>query len=355
MRLDRSPPTDPSASGGSLGWQSVSSVVVNGPGRSTSARRRGLPATARRPTAASRWGAPTNGSIAVITAPGETLVQFQRHRRSRQRLGLGTGRQHAPEHRPHRPHAADPARGGRRVAELAQRRLRSDLGQRRHRRPVRRRPLRVPHLGRRRHHLGIDRRPARRRSSPPRARPSRSSAPSTRPATCPAGRRPSPTPRATVRLDRTPPPAPDSTGGSLSWQNVAQVTLTAAGSTDPLSAASPATSTARPSTVAPPGRWRLPARWSRPPRRARRWCSSAPPTPPATSPTGARPRCTAGGTARIDRTAPTVPTVSGGSLSWQSATSVSVTAAAPPTRPVAESPPTSTARPPTAAPPGGRR
>src|SRR5205823_6922960 len=40
---------------------------------------------------------------------------------------------------------------------------------------------------------------------------------------------------STVRLDRTPPTAPGGTGGSLTWQNVAQVSLNAGGASDLLS------------------------------------------------------------------------------------------------------------------------
>src|SRR5262249_25617387 len=41
-----------------------------------------------------------------------------------------------------------------------------------------------------------------------------------------------PTPETTVRLDRTAPTAPALNGGSLSWQNVASVSVSASGSTD---------------------------------------------------------------------------------------------------------------------------
>src|SRR5207249_8663718 len=40
------------------------------------------------------------------------------------------------------------------------------------------------------------------------------------------------TTQATVRIDRTAPTAPTVSGGSLTWQNVATMTVTASGSTD---------------------------------------------------------------------------------------------------------------------------
>ena len=44
-----------------------------------------------------------------------------------------------------------------------------------------------------------------------------------------------PTPGSTIRLDRTPPTAPGSTGGSFVWQNLSQMTLTGGGAADTLS------------------------------------------------------------------------------------------------------------------------
>src|SRR5262249_2054590 len=42
----------------------------------------------------------------------------------------------------------------------------------------------------------------------------------------------SPTAGSTVRLDRTAPTAPTLTGGPLSWQNIASITIPASGSSD---------------------------------------------------------------------------------------------------------------------------
>src|SRR5262249_20887937 len=133
------------------------------------------------------------------------------------------------------------------------------------------------------------------------------------------------TPGATVRIDRTAPSVPTVTGGSFSWQPVPSVAVTGAGATDAL--AGVASYQYRTSTDG-----------------GTTWSSSQ---------NGATAALTAGGetlvqlraldgagnasdwgpgipvagsTVRLDRGAPTDPTVSGGSLSWQSVPSVTVSA-----------------------------
>src|SRR5262249_44495593 len=130
----------------------------------------------------------------------------------------------------------------------------------------------------------------------------------------------------TVRIDRTLPTAPTVTGGSLSWQNVASVAVSAAGSTDAggsgLAGYEVRTSTDGGAT----------------------WSTAAAGSSYTTSAEGETlveihsidgagntsawtpSSLSAAATIRIDRTAPTAPTVSGGSLSWQSAPTVAVTA-----------------------------
>jgi len=128
----------------------------------------------------------------------------------------------------------------------------------------------------------------------------------------------------TVRLDRTGPSAPTVAGGSLSWQNVASVTVTGSGSTDTHTAVAgyqyrtstdggttwgAATSGAS-ITVSAEGETLVQFRAIDTPGNAGPWAPSSP---------------AAGNTVRINRTGPTAPTVAGGSLSWQTAASVTVT------------------------------
>ncbi|MFN8109215.1 MAG: hypothetical protein U0Y82_05115 [Thermoleophilia bacterium] len=124
--------------------------------------------------------------------------------------------------------------------------------------------------------------------------------------------------RATVRIDRTTPPAPTTGGGSAAWQSVASLTITGNAPAEP----SGLTYEHRLSTDGG-GTWSAPA-------------TGAPVTVSAEGQTLVQFRAVDGAgntggwsaseTARIDRTAPTDPTVSGGSPAWQNVASVTVTA-----------------------------
>jgi hypothetical protein len=129
----------------------------------------------------------------------------------------------------------------------------------------------------------------------------------------------------TVRIDRALPTAPTSvTGGSLAWQSVASVTIPAAGGADSNFAGYDyRTSTNGGGT------------WS-----AATAGSSFAVTAEATTIVQFRSRDLAGNvsawtpavagaanTAAIDRTAPSIPTVTGGSLTWSTAASVTVSGA----------------------------
>jgi hypothetical protein len=127
---------------------------------------------------------------------------------------------------------------------------------------------------------------------------------------------------ATVRLDRTAPTAPTVSGGSSAWQNLASLTLSASGSTDAggssLGGYQFATSTDGGTT------------WS-----SAQSGSSTSVT--AEGPTMVRFRAVDGagntsawvqGTAKLDRSAPSDPTVAGGSTAWQSVASLTATASA---------------------------
>ena len=186
----------------------------------------------------------------------------------------------------------------------------------------RRRLLPVPDLDRRRRDLGRAS-PAPRARSPPRARRSCSSAPSTLPATPRPGRPPA-RPRPTPCGSTAPRPRrPTVTGGSLTWQNVASRDRVRGGRRPtPAAPASPATSTARSTdggttwgaptgasaTITAEGETLVQFRTRGRRRQHLAWAPAS---------------AGAGSTVRIDRTAPPVdPTVSGGSLAWPNAASV---------------------------------
>jgi hypothetical protein len=133
---------------------------------------------------------------------------------------------------------------------------------------------------------------------------------------------------ATVSIDRTRPSVPTSVaGGSTSWQNVASVTVTGSGSSDPAGGSGLAGYQTR---TSPDG-----VTWSAPAAGASATVSNegltyvqvrsldnagntsdwAPVAPTAVS------------TVKIDRSNPTVPTVTGGSATWQTSAPVTVSAA----------------------------
>ena len=77
VRIDRTSPTVPSVSGGSLAWQSAASVSITASGASDSGSG---PAGYQYRTSTNggvTWLAPTAGAAAVVTAEGETLVQLR--------------------------------------------------------------------------------------------------------------------------------------------------------------------------------------------------------------------------------------------------------------------------------------
>jgi large repetitive protein len=130
--------------------------------------------------------------------------------------------------------------------------------------------------------------------------------------------------QATVRLDRTAPTAPNVTGGSLSWGN-APVTISASGSTDV--GGSGFVYQYRTST-------NNGASWSAPVTGSSYQVTADGTTlvqfqaiDGANNTLGWTPASPgAANTVKIDTTAPTAPTVSGGSSSWQKVASVTVTA-----------------------------
>ncbi len=129
---------------------------------------------------------------------------------------------------------------------------------------------------------------------------------------------------STARIDRTNPTAPTVSGGSLSWQNVATITITGSGATggdSGLAGYEHRTSTDGGTTWGPgtagvsvaitdEGETVVQYRSIDNAGNTSAWTPSS---------------ATAGSTARIDRTDPTAPTVSGGSLAWQSVASITIT------------------------------
>jgi hypothetical protein len=133
--------------------------------------------------------------------------------------------------------------------------------------------------------------------------------------------------QAIARIDRTAPTAPAVSGGSLSWQNPASVTITGSGSTD-----TGGSGLAYQYRTSSDGgtTWSAAASGASDPVsnegttivqfRAVDGAGNASAWTPAT----------VGGanTVMLDRTAPSAPTVSGGSLNWQSVPSITITGAA---------------------------
>ena len=78
VRLDRTTPSKPSVSGGSLSWRSVASVDVSASG-STDAGGSGLSGYENRTSTdgGATWSAPASGGTVTVGAEGETLVQFR--------------------------------------------------------------------------------------------------------------------------------------------------------------------------------------------------------------------------------------------------------------------------------------
>jgi large repetitive protein len=226
VRLDQTPPTDPTVTGGSLAWQSVSSEIISASGSTDLLSGQDHYEYRTSTTGGATWSTPVAGGSALITAEGETVVQFR---------GVDLAG-NASNWAPAVPDVTD-----------------------------------------------------------------------------------------TVRIDRTAPGNPVVTGGSAAWQNVAGVTVTGGGASDPLSGVSHYelhTSTDGGVTWSPAATGTTFTANSEGETlvqyRAVDVAGNAAPWWPAAG--------TGGATARIDRTAPTPPLVSGGDTAWQSVASVTVTA-----------------------------
>ena len=325
--LDRTGPSTPTVSGGSLAWQTVASVDVAASGSTDAAvrlRRLRVPHLDRRRR---QLDAAAHGLVGDDHRRGPDARAVPRDGRARQRVALVARRRHAGRHRPHRPHRAQRAHGHRRLARAGSR----SPSVARHRRAAR--PTRLAGVAGYQYRTSTDggatwsaRAAGRhRRRSPPRARRWCSSAPWTAPATPPAGRPAVPVAGSTVRIDRTAPTAPGRRG------RIADLAERRLGDRlgarrhrrrrSGLAGYQYRTSTDGGAT------WLAPTAGaaSRSPPRARRWCSSARWTRRATSrpgrraaPDGDQHRAHRPHGRRARRPS------AGGSLAWQTVASVTV-------------------------------
>ena len=148
-------PTVPTVTGGSLTWQSVGSVALDGSGGTD-----GLSGVAgyephdhRRRHQLERAVAPEPAGL--ITAEGQSASPVPHRRPGGQRIRLGAVGSRRREHRPHRPHAPVLARRLRRGAGLAERAQHRPQRQHGGRPAVRGRVVRVPPVDGRRRVVGV--------------------------------------------------------------------------------------------------------------------------------------------------------------------------------------------------------
>ncbi|MBJ7453816.1 MAG: hypothetical protein JHC71_17290, partial [Blastococcus sp.] len=316
VRIDRTDPGTPTVSGGSLSWQSVADITItasSGAGASSYEYRTST-------DAGSTWGTATAGASATISAEGETLVQFRSvddaGNVSAWAPGSATAGSTARIDRtdPTAPTVSGGSLSWQGVASVAVTASGGDGGD--------------SGLAGYEYRTSTDS-GATWSGSTAGASATVSAEGETlvqyrsvdgagnvsawTPSSATAG--------STVRIDRTDPGTPTVSGGSLSWQNVPDITVTASSgagavsyehrtSTD--SGSTWGTGAAGSSvTVTAEGETLVQFRSVDDAGNVSAWTPSSP---------------TAGSTARIDRTDPTVPTVTGGSLAWQGAASVTVTA-----------------------------
>jgi hypothetical protein len=319
-RIDRTAPTAPTVAGGSLSWQSVASVAVTASGGSGG--HSGLAGYEYRSStdAGSTWGTATTGASVTVSAEGETVVQY----RSLDNAGNASSWTPASaaagstvridRTSPTAPTVSGGSLSWQSVASVAvtasgasggasglagyEYRTSTDAGST---------------WGTATTGASVTVSAEGETLVQYRSLDNAGNASSWTPSSATAG--------STVRLDRTDPGTPAVSGGSLSWQSVADITITASGgagassyeyrtSTDAGSTWSSAAAGGS-VTVSDEGETLVQFRSVDDAGNVSAWTPAS---------------ATAGSTARIDRTAPTAPTVAGGSLSWQSVASVAVTA-----------------------------
>ncbi|MFN8121542.1 MAG: choice-of-anchor C family protein [Thermoleophilia bacterium] len=330
-RIDRTAPTDPTVSGGSLSWQSVASVTVSGTGSTDSGGSALSGYESRTSTdGGTTWSAAASGSSVTVTAEGETLVQL------RAVDNAGNAGAWTPAHA-----GGASAAGTARIDRTAPTAPTVSGGSLSWQNTA---SVTVSASGSAGGPSGLTGYEYR-TSTDGGTTWSAAAAGASLAVTAEgetlvqfrsadgAGNTSAWTPASagasnTVRIDRTAPGAPTVSGGSLSWQDVPSVTITAGSATDAGSGVASyerrtstdggttwsAASTGTSVTVIAEGETLVQFRAVDNAGIAGTW------TPAHAG--GA----SAAGTARIDRTAPTAPSVSGGSLTWQNTASVTVSA-----------------------------
>lgn len=317
-RVDTTPPTDPSVSGGSSSWKNAASVTVSAAG-STDSPGSGLAAYQYETSTdgGANWSPPATGSSLGVTDEGQTLVRF----RAVDIAGFASGWKQATVRIDRTaPGAPTPAGGSLSWQPVGQVTLSAGGS------------ADSPGSG----VAGYQYRTSTDGGASWSSAAAGSSVDVTangetlaqfraldvsglRSAWAPAAG----TAAATARIDRAAPSAPSVTGGSSAWKSQAQTVVTASGSTDPLSGlagyerrestdggatwGSPAAGAT--DAVSAQGETLVQFRSVDGVGNTSAWTPS--------SPTGAS-------TVRLDRTDPTAPAVTGGSLAWRSAASVAV-------------------------------
>jgi hypothetical protein len=77
VRLDRTPPTTPAATGGSAAWQNATSLVISATGSTDAGSGVGSYQHRTSTNGGSTWSAAASGATATVTAQGTTLVEFR--------------------------------------------------------------------------------------------------------------------------------------------------------------------------------------------------------------------------------------------------------------------------------------
>jgi hypothetical protein len=319
VRIDRTAPTAPSAAGGSATWQSVSHITITGSG-STDTPGSGVASSQYRTSTdgGASWSGATAGASVDVTANGETLVQFRAIDVSGLHSAWAPAAGTAATARVDRadPTAPSLTGGSNAWKSVAQ--------------------TTVTASGSTDALSGLGGYEYRESADGGTTWGSAAAGPSdvisaegetlvqfrsvdvagNTSSWTPAA----PTGTSTVRLDRTSPSDPGVTGGSLAWQSVASVAVTASGSTDS-GGSGPATYQHRTSTDGG-------ATWSAASAGAVATVSAQGETLVQLRAVDGAGNTSAwvGATVRIDRTSPSAPSVVGGSWSWQASAPVAVSA-----------------------------
>ena len=320
VRIDRTAPTAPSAAGGSATWQSVSQITITGSG-STDTPGSGVASYQYRTSTdgGASWSGATAGASVDVTANGETLVQFRAtdvsglHSAWAPAAGTAAATAHVDRADPTAPSVTGGSNTWKSVAQTT-----------------------VTASGSSDALSGLAGYEYRESTDGATTWGSAAAGPSdvvsaegetlvqfrsvdvagNTSAWTPAA----PAGASTVRLDRTDPSDPGVTGGSLAWQSVASVAVTASGSTDS-GGSGPATYQHRTSTDGG-------ATWSAASAGAVATVSAQGETLVQLRAVDGAGNTSAwvGATVRIDRTTPSAPSVVGGSSSWQVSAPVAVSA-----------------------------